>query len=178
MKVLLTFCWIQVLSLYGIECLVYHGGMTENQRTQVLKTFRLDHKARVLLLSNVGATGINLDEANWMIIVVGENGFSFCMQNTYLAQDTLWSAQDDAQLQGRINRFPQQKHVHFYRLIAKNTSDVFLNNISFRKEAIQQAFLGASPAMRELTKQYFSVYVTHEQKSRGDVPTAITDRKP
>jgi len=52
-------------------------------------------------------------------------------------------------MQGRIVRFPQPKHVNIYRLIAKNTSDVFLNNISFRKEAIQQAFLGASPAMRE-----------------------------
>jgi hypothetical protein len=46
-------------------------------------------------------------------------------------------------------RYPQKKQVHIYRLIAKDTPDVFLNNNSFGKEAIQQAFLGATPKMRE-----------------------------
>lgn len=74
---------------------------------------------------------------------------STIQHNFNVGQDTLWSAQDDSQLCGRVVRYPQPKHVHIYRLIAKNTSDVFLNNNSFGKEAIQQAFLGATPKMRE-----------------------------
>ena len=53
-----------------------------------------------------------------------------------------------------VVRYPQPKLVHIYRLIAKNTSDVFLNNNSFGKEAIQQAFLGATPKMRECAPHY------------------------
>ena len=57
-------------------------------------------------------------------------------------QDTLWSALDDEQLRGRIYRFPQQKQVHFYRLVARGTPDVFLNNIAFDKGMLHQAFVG------------------------------------
>jgi len=62
---------IQVLALHGIECLEYHGGMSEIQRTRVLQAFRSDPNApRVLLLSNVGATGLNLDTACNLLIPV------------------------------------------------------------------------------------------------------------
>ncbi|KAJ7802826.1 hypothetical protein B0H14DRAFT_3154817 [Mycena olivaceomarginata] len=63
-------------------------------------------------------------------------------------QDTLWSAQEDRQLIGRIWRQPQPKTVLVYRLIAKNTPDVFLNNISFDKLAMHEAFARATPSMR------------------------------
>jgi SNF2 family DNA or RNA helicase len=64
-------------------------------------------------------------------------------------QDTLWSAQEDNQLIGRIWRHPQKKDVHVYRLIADKTPDVFLNNISFDKAAIHNAFTGASTHLSE-----------------------------
>jgi hypothetical protein len=59
-----------------------------------------------------------------------------------ILQDTLWSALDDEQLRGRIYRFPQQKQVHFYRLVARGTPDIFLNNIAFDKGMLHQAFVG------------------------------------
>lgn len=62
-------------------------------------------------------------------------------------QDTLWSALDDRQLLGRIYRFPQPKRVIVYRLIAKKTSDVFLNNIAFDKAAMHEAFTGANDSV-------------------------------
>ena len=62
-------------------------------------------------------------------------------------QDTLWSAQDDAQLIGRLWRRLQTKRVHVYRLIALGSPDVFLNNISFDKARIHQAFIDAGPAL-------------------------------
>ncbi|KAG1719073.1 hypothetical protein EDB19DRAFT_1576764, partial [Suillus lakei] len=77
---------------------------------------------RVLIISNVGLTGLNLPCANILIIV-----------------DSLWSATDEGQLIGRIYRPPQQR-LSIYRIIAANTQDVFLNNISFSKAAILDAF--------------------------------------
>ncbi|KAH0830174.1 hypothetical protein J3R83DRAFT_1525 [Lanmaoa asiatica] len=41
-----------------------------------------------------------------------------------------------------IYRCPKQKTVHFYRLVARGTPDVFLNNITFDKGMLHQAFVG------------------------------------
>jgi SNF2 family DNA or RNA helicase len=63
----------QVLQLHGFEVLEYHGGMTQQQRNKVLRRFRSNDGStpRILLLSNVGAIGLNLDIANIVIIIVG-----------------------------------------------------------------------------------------------------------
>ncbi|KAJ7934060.1 P-loop containing nucleoside triphosphate hydrolase protein [Mycena leptocephala] len=88
---------------------------------------------RIMIISGVGMSGLNLPVANILIMI-----------------DTLWSAQEDRQLIGRIWRQPQPKTVLVYRLIAKNTPDVFLNNISFDKLAMHEAFARATPSMQQL----------------------------
>jgi hypothetical protein len=105
-------------------------------------------------MSNIGLTGLNLPCANILIIVVS----IFFSQSPALVlaispslmllQDSLWSATDEGQLIGRIYRPPQPKTVHIYRIVAADTQDVFLNNISFSKAAILDAFTGASPSLR------------------------------
>ncbi|KAG2063373.1 hypothetical protein BDR04DRAFT_1038198 [Suillus decipiens] len=67
-----------------------------------------------------------------------------------VGMDTLWSEQDDRQLRGRIYRHPQTKPVHIYRAIALRTADVFLNNISFSKGAMQEAFTGSDKEFSKL----------------------------
>ncbi|KAG8220405.1 hypothetical protein J3R82DRAFT_3388 [Butyriboletus roseoflavus] len=117
-----------VLALYGIQALELHGKMHLNKRKLVLNEFRSSNHttgARVLILSMVGTIGLNLACANIMVVA-----------------DTLWSALDDEQLCGRIYRYPQQKQVHFYRLVAQGTPDVFLNNIAFDKGMLHLAFVG------------------------------------
>ena len=45
--------------------------MTQKQRAAVLQRYRNDDSApRTLVVSNVGATGLNLDVANILIIIV------------------------------------------------------------------------------------------------------------
>lgn len=60
-----------------------------------------------------------------------------------------WSDTQKKQVIGRCWRSPQKKTVHSYQSIADKTQDVFLNNISFTKEAIHDAFVGSSPDTRE-----------------------------
>ncbi|KAG2365352.1 P-loop containing nucleoside triphosphate hydrolase protein [Suillus spraguei] len=67
-----------------------------------------------------------------------------------VGMDTLWSEQDDRQLRGRIYRHPQTKPVHIYRAIALRTADVFLNNISFSKGAMHEAFTGSDKEFSKL----------------------------
>jgi SNF2 family DNA or RNA helicase len=63
-------------------------------------------------------------------------------------QDVLWSVMSDQQLIGRVWRHPQRKHVHIYRLIAGNSPDIFLNNLSFSKGVIQEMFMNIGDSLR------------------------------
>ncbi|KAI6162766.1 P-loop containing nucleoside triphosphate hydrolase protein, partial [Pisolithus thermaeus] len=125
---------VDVLNLYGIKALELHGKISPAKRKSVLNEFRSsthDTGSRVLILSLVGMVGLNLACANIMIIA-----------------DTLWSALEDEQLRGRIYRYPQQKVVLFYRLVARGTPDVFLNNIAFDKGNLHKAFVGMDEQSR------------------------------
>ncbi|KAI6029042.1 P-loop containing nucleoside triphosphate hydrolase protein [Pisolithus microcarpus] len=127
---------VDILSLYGIEVIELNGTMTLKKRQAAIDDFRTSTRMsghRVLIISNVGMVGLNLACANIMVIV-----------------DTTWSALDDEQLRGRIFRYPQKKQVHFYRLIALGTPDVFLNNISFDKGQLHSAFVGCAREIQGL----------------------------
>ncbi len=54
----------------------------------------------------------------------------------------------DQQLIGRVWRHPQSKRVHIYRLIGGKSPDVFLNNLSFSKGFIQEAFMNIGDSLR------------------------------
>lgn len=64
-----------MLNLYGFKVMEYNGGMTQQQRGKVLDDFRGNSGKRVLLLSNVGATGLNLDVASILVIIVSVKCF-------------------------------------------------------------------------------------------------------
>ncbi|KAI6041178.1 hypothetical protein EDC04DRAFT_2893393 [Pisolithus marmoratus] len=127
---------IDVLKLHGIASLELHGKISPIKCKLVLNEFwssTCNTGARVLILSLVGMVGLNLACANVMIIA-----------------DTLWSALEDEQLRGQIYRYPQQKEVLFYRLVAHGTPDVFLNNIAFDKGNLHKAFVGMDEQSRAL----------------------------
>lgn len=130
--------------LHGIKVVELNGRTPQHKRKSVLEEFRSSTReagAHVLILSKVGTVGLNLACANIMIIAVSLLFYVQFHVSNYL-KDTLWSALDDEQLRGRIYRYLQQKTVHFYRLIARGTPDVFLNNIAFDKGTFHQAFVG------------------------------------
>lgn len=125
-----------------------------NKRNAVLGEFRSSTRKsgpRVLILSGVGMVGLNLACANIMVVMVYISSFDACKWMLTLWKDTLWSEQDDRQLRGRIYRHPQNKPVHIYRAIALRTADVFLNNISFSKGAMHEAFIGADQEISKLS---------------------------
>ncbi|KAG1744242.1 hypothetical protein EDB19DRAFT_1632838 [Suillus lakei] len=113
---------IHVLELNGQTPMKKHKGILDDFRTSVVGT----KGACILILLGVGMVGLNLACANIMVVV-----------------DTLWSEQDDRQLCRQIYCHPQAKEVHVYQAIALKTADVFLNNISFSKGAMHEAFVGA-----------------------------------
>ena len=149
----------RVLELYGIKSLLFSGIQSVTERAASLEKFKRSKRKgpRVLIVSNVGLYGLNVACANIMVVVVSHSAVCDSPAGTeplftyFVAQDTLWSAQEDRQLIGHVWRFPQQKQVHVYRIVAEGTSDVFLNNISFSKGAMHDAFMQSSDATRKFT---------------------------
>ncbi|EED77778.1 predicted protein [Postia placenta Mad-698-R] len=151
---------LKILQMYGIEYETLTGTMSGRRRAEALHKFmQSDAKGvRVLILSNVGAVGFNIACANILIII-----------------DTLWSAQDDSQLIGRLWRQRQLKLVHVYRLIARNTSDVFLNNISFDKSIMHNAFMGSSRALRRVFDPKYDLDVGDKDLTHEEEPQELPD---
>ncbi|KAG1817600.1 P-loop containing nucleoside triphosphate hydrolase protein, partial [Suillus subaureus] len=127
---------MKVLQLHEIQALQIHGKMTIPTRMKIITKFKNSARdgPRVLIVSNVRLTGLNLPCASILIII-----------------DCLWSATEESQLIGQIYCPSQQKTVHVYRLVAANTQDVFLNNLFFDKAAVLNAFIGAMPSLSEFS---------------------------
>ncbi|KAJ7571901.1 P-loop containing nucleoside triphosphate hydrolase protein, partial [Mycena floridula] len=101
------------------------GSMPEKARNAVIAQFNDPKGPRILLISNVGSVGLNLQIACVLVIL-----------------DSLWSSLEERQIIGRIHRQNQVKLVRVYRIIALKIPDVFLNNISFAKTAMHDMFVG------------------------------------
>ncbi|KAG2343746.1 hypothetical protein BDR05DRAFT_883628 [Suillus weaverae] len=114
---------LDILALHDILAVELNGKTPMNKRNAVLGAFRTSTR-----------------ESGPRVLIMSGVGM-----------DTLWSEQDDRQLRGRIYRHPQTKPVHIYRAIALRTADVFLNNISFSKGAMHEAFTGAD---QEISKPF------------------------
>ncbi|KAG2134716.1 P-loop containing nucleoside triphosphate hydrolase protein [Suillus cothurnatus] len=121
---------LDILDLHDIVAVELNGKTPMNRRNTVLDAFRTSTR-----------------ESGPRVLILSGVGI-----------DTLWSEQDDRQLCGRIYRHPQTKPVHIYRAIALRTPDVFLNNISFSKGAMHEAFIGADP---DISKTLFILPVYH-----------------
>lgn len=61
---------LQVLKLYGVECLHIDGQMSFEQRSAVVTQFHAPNSPRVLIFSSVGSAGLNLSIANTVIFLV------------------------------------------------------------------------------------------------------------
>ncbi|THH21443.1 hypothetical protein EUX98_g8376 [Antrodiella citrinella] len=125
----------QVLFLHGIKYVVVNGSISLDGRKKAIKAFNDADRdgPRVMILSSVGIMGLNLASACVIIVL-----------------DMLWSALEDEQLIGRVQRFPQVKDVVVYRLVGDKSPDVFLNNMSFNKLSVAKAFAEATPAVQAM----------------------------
>ena len=105
-----------------------------------VQTFRKDKDIRVFIFTRVGATGINLTEADTIIYAVRVTvKFRYCILTPF--KDQAWSGQEMKQARGRCHRQPQKKVVHCYHLLAENTADILLYGLARGKEEMMTAFL-------------------------------------
>ncbi|TFY53992.1 hypothetical protein EVJ58_g9128 [Rhodofomes roseus] len=119
----------------GIKAVFLNGKQSAQARSNTVKEFK-DADATgptVLVMSSVGAAGLNLAFANIIIFI-----------------DTMWSAQDCEQAEGRILRFGQSKDTFCYYLFSKGTADVNLARMAADKGVMHQAFVDANFSMKQI----------------------------
>ncbi|TDL13173.1 P-loop containing nucleoside triphosphate hydrolase protein, partial [Rickenella mellea] len=117
-------CVVSVYRLFGIKCLWIDGNIPVNTRQERIDRFRAGKDERVMIMSAVGMTGLNLSCANFVIFF-----------------DQPWSSQDEEQFIGRAWRPPQKKQVWVYHLIALGTTDVLMCGMARGKSAMLDEFL-------------------------------------
>ncbi|KAJ3525636.1 hypothetical protein NM688_g8374 [Phlebia brevispora] len=123
----------KLLRLYGIECIEINGTMSLKKRAENLAKFMNSdaNGPRVLLVSNIGTVGLNIDKANILIFFGSQ-----------------WSDMDSRQMIGRIWRQPQRKIVIIYWILTRGSADVFLDSISLEKGFMHDALM-KDPSVRQ-----------------------------
>ncbi|KAG9093689.1 hypothetical protein FRC06_011413 [Ceratobasidium sp. 370] len=112
-----------ILELHGIPCLMLNGSMDKVHRDASVEAFQSEQGPDVIILSDVGSVGLNLQRGSLMLFV-----------------DHPWSASDSQQLSGRLQRRGQASQVISYKLITLNTADEFLLGYAEGKKLMMQVF--------------------------------------
>ncbi|KDN38116.1 hypothetical protein RSAG8_09712, partial [Rhizoctonia solani AG-8 WAC10335] len=139
----------KALSLVGIESVDYDGRMTPDMRDEALKQFETDDKIRVLLMSNVGTTGLNLT----------------------MASSGLWSGMEIKQTIGRVWRAGQLLTVIIHHIFAPGTADVVLAGLAGDKVLM----LDHLYEVKIIADKVFSV---HTEKDDTDNEWQEEDKQP
>jgi superfamily II DNA or RNA helicase len=146
------------LELEGIRCEIIHGGI--NDRTKRIERFRDDSSIKVLLSSEVGSEGLDLQ---------------FC--DALVNYDLPWNPMIVEQRIGRIDRVGQRsKKIHIFNLILKDTieeriHDRLYERIELFKESIGdlEEILGETePLGEKMAKEIEGLYredLTEEQQN-------------
>ncbi|CAE7106900.1 unnamed protein product [Rhizoctonia solani] len=126
------------LSLVGLESVDYDGRMSPEMRDDALKQFEADENIRVLLMSNVGTTGLNLTMASVVIFLSG-----------------LWSGMEIKQTIGRVWRAGQSLTVIIHHILAPGTADVVLAGLAGDKVLM----LDHLYEVKQIADKIFNVHV-------------------
>ncbi|GIX03387.1 MAG: helicase [Planctomycetaceae bacterium] len=124
--------WLaEKLHTYGP--LVYHGGIPNKQREQILQQFRDDPQAHLLLMSyGTGAVGLNLQFAGYVFLF-----------------DRWWNPAVEDQAINRAHRIGCKSQVIVTRFICKDTIEERIDKVLREKRALFASILGEQNLSRQ-----------------------------
>lgn len=134
-KIIVVSSFVKLLELVrpylehaGIKTVMYTAKDSIRKRARALESFKKDEKIQCLLMSiKAGRTGLNLTEANHMIIM-----------------DLAWNPATEQQALGRIHRIGQEKEVHCTRLIVQDSVEARLKDLQSGKQRMSDETLGVA----------------------------------
>lgn len=105
------------------------GKVETSQRDKLIQAFTHSHdpECRVMFMSTVGMSGLNLTECSILI-----------------HYDSLWSGVEQTQIDGRIWRYGQKETVDIYHLVAVDTADMYMMSTSAEKSNLLNHFADAA----------------------------------
>lgn len=114
------------------DTLLIHGEVSSEDRQEIVKRFNTDPKVSLLVMTEAGAYGLNLQAATYVI-----------------HYDMPWSVAKLQQREDRAHRIGQDKPVTVYNLIAKDTIDEYVAKVLARKNKIAVNLLGDDDRLEE-----------------------------
>ena len=119
--------------------LMVHGGTNVRKREKFFDTFRKSQDVRVLLLTNnVGCMGLNLTEANHVILL-----------------ETWWNDTVGHQAAARAWRIGQRKKVTVWRMIMSQSIEQRMIEMCQSKNEISDDFLGETSLNKDILLEMF-----------------------
>jgi len=113
--------------VFGHPGLVFHGGLTQRQRTRVLEEFQGDGDAPFIVMSiKAGGVGLNLTEANNVILF-----------------DRWWNPAVERQAIDRVFRIGQTRDVMVHKMIVADTIEEKIVEVLKTKGSLADAAVGA-----------------------------------
>jgi SNF2 family DNA or RNA helicase len=109
----------------GHETLIFHGGMSTSERVETVRTFRRGPTARVLISTQSGGEGHNLQ---------------FCHQ--MINYDLPWNPMRIEQRIGRIHRLGQKNQVNIFNLSATHTIEAYVLDLLAHKIRMFELVIG------------------------------------
>jgi SNF2 family DNA or RNA helicase len=121
------------------EVLMVHGGTSSKKRELLFDQFRNITYVRVLLITNnVGCMGLNLTEANHVVLL-----------------EPWWNDTIGDQASARAWRIGQTKTVHVWRLIMNNSIEQRMLNMCQAKNRMTDTFLKENSLSKEMILEIF-----------------------
>lgn len=112
--------------------LVVWGGVDEKDRMVAVKEFNDDPKGRIIIMTEAGAYGLNMQSASYV--------FHY---------DSPWSIAKLMQREDRAHRIGRNKPVTVYNLVAKNTIDEYVLKVLHRKQKVSVDILADADRLEE-----------------------------
>lgn len=158
-KVLVFSEWVEMLGLAaerlekaGIGFETLHGGIPTDKRPALLQRFREDPELRVLLSSDAGGVGLNLQVASYVIHL-----------------DLPWNPGKLDQRTARAHRLGQTRGVSVTYLCSEEGIERGIEGTLQGKRAVREAALDRASEVEELEAQSFAVFLRQLREVFGAV---------
>jgi superfamily II DNA or RNA helicase len=152
-KILVFSEWVEMLKLaarrleaLGIGYVTLHGGIRTERRPALLDRFRTAPEVRVLLSTDAGGVGLNLQAASYVVHL-----------------DLPWNPARLDQRTGRAHRLGQTRGVMVTYLCAEQGIERGIEGVVHQKRAVREAVLDPDASIETMAAPTFSAFVREVQ---------------
>ncbi|QRV74576.1 ATP-dependent DNA helicase [Ceratobasidium sp. AG-Ba] len=135
----------------GVKYAVLHGALSTTARNKSLDTFENNKAVRVLIMTMVGGTGLNLTMSAVMIFA-----------------SKFWSGPQMAQFIGRIDRLGQTRPTTIYDIVSPEGIDPVMSSYANSKAIMSDSFFNTRKRLHDMHRTVQDASLQAEQEDEDD----------